>query len=113
MKFRFVSALVIALISSGPAMAQGTEVPFSTFTRDPNAAVEISADSLSIDQADGAAIFEGNVVAGQGDLRLTAGKVRVEYVGSDAENAGAILQIGRASCRERLGMCRSRWSPYH
>ena len=22
-------------------------------------------------------------------------------------------QIGRASCRERLGMCRSRWSPYH
>ena len=23
------------------------------------------------------------------------------------------VQIGRASCRERLGMCRSRWSPYH
>ena len=23
------------------------------------------------------------------------------------------LEIGRASCRERLGMCRSRWSPYH
>ena len=22
-------------------------------------------------------------------------------------------KIGRASCRERLGMCRSRWSPYH
>ena len=22
-------------------------------------------------------------------------------------------EIGRASCRERLGMCRSRWSPYH
>ena len=23
------------------------------------------------------------------------------------------MEIGRASCRERLGMCRSRWSPYH
>ena len=22
-------------------------------------------------------------------------------------------QIGRASCRERLRTCRSRWSPYH
>ena len=24
-----------------------------------------------------------------------------------------IIQIGRASCRERFAPCRSRWSPYH
>jgi lipopolysaccharide export system protein LptA len=41
--------------------------------------VEVSADSLSVSQKDGSALFTGNVVIGQGDMRLTAPRVLVFY----------------------------------
>jgi len=69
------------LLGTMPAFAQ-TNINLGSINADPNAAVEITADNLSIDQASGAAVFEGNVVFGQGDLRLSAGRVQVIY--SDA-----------------------------
>jgi lipopolysaccharide export system protein LptA len=48
----------------------------SPMTRQP---VEVTADNLTIDQATGEAVFSGNVIVHQGDLRMAAGRVRVLY----------------------------------
>jgi lipopolysaccharide export system protein LptA len=67
-----------ALIYAAPAFSQ-TNINLGAISADPTAPVEITADSLSIDQATGTAIFIGNVVFGQGDLRLNAARVQVIY----------------------------------
>ncbi len=69
---------VICMFAAHSAVAQ-TSVNLGGLSADPSAAVEIAADSLAVDQASGAAVFEGNVVVGQGALRLSAGRVRVVY----------------------------------
>jgi lipopolysaccharide export system protein LptA len=77
-------SLAIALALSGGAIAQqGAQFPFGGLRGDPSLPVEIAADNLEVSQADGAATFSGNVVIGQGEMRLSAGKVRVEYATAD------------------------------
>jgi lipopolysaccharide export system protein LptA len=41
--------------------------------------LEVTADRLEVEQRTGAAIFSGEVLAVQGDLRLTAERIRIEY----------------------------------
>ncbi len=55
--------------------------------------VEISADQLKIDQSDGSARFTGNVLIGQGALRLSAGEVLVEYSTPDGQTTGQISRL--------------------
>ena len=83
-----VIALLMALASASPAFAQ-TNINLGGISADPSAAVEISADNLSVDQDTGTAVFSGNVVIGQAALRLSAGSVRVVY----AEETGDIAQL--------------------
>lgn len=71
--------LALCLPAPGPAAAQGAGVEFRGLREDPALPVEVTADSLTVNQADGSALFEGNVVAVQGDLRLAAAAVLVEY----------------------------------
>lgn len=75
----FLRVLCLAAAVSGPAMAQQTDIRFGGLTQDTSLPVEVTSDSLSVDQASGAALFTGNVTAKQGDMRLTAGTIRVEY----------------------------------
>lgn len=70
--------LALTLLAAAPVTAQ-TDITLGAINADPNAPVEITADSLSVDQDTGVAVFQGNVVVGQGDLRLSAGMVRVVY----------------------------------
>lgn len=63
---------------AAPLAAQ-TNITLGAVNADPTQPVEITADSLSVDQDTGIAIFTGNVVVGQGALRLSAGEVRVVY----------------------------------
>ncbi len=70
------SLLIIGATNHAWAQAQ---VAFGGLKHDSSLPIEISADKLSVDQADGTAIFDGNVKIGQGDMRLSAAKVRVEY----------------------------------
>lgn len=77
--------ICIAMLCTTPAYSQGTSVSFGIIQQDPAAPVEVTADNLAVDQATGIAIFEGNVVIGQGELRLSAQRVEVVY---RAENAG-------------------------
>lgn len=70
--------LTIALIlAAAPAAAQN--VAFGGMKADTSAPVEVASDSLSVNQGDGSAVFTGNVVIGQGEMRLSADKVTVEY----------------------------------
>ncbi|MCU0910927.1 MAG: LptA/OstA family protein [Rhodobacteraceae bacterium] len=84
------AALVAALPLSG--LAQGTGVDFGGLRQDTSLPVEVNADELSVDQADGAAVFSGNVSVAQGDMRLSAGAVRVIY-GAAADGANRIDRL--------------------
>ncbi len=80
----FKSALLCAALIASPALSQ-TNVNLGGISADPTAPVEITADSLTVDQDTGTAIFQGNVVLGQGDLRLSAGRVQVVYDGGSGD----------------------------
>lgn len=73
-----LTSVVVAIFAASQALAQA-QVAFGGLKHDNTLPVEISADQLTVDQADGTAIFNGNVKIGQGDMRLSAAKVRVEY----------------------------------
>lgn len=84
-----LAALAVALLFSTQAGAQGTNVTLGGVNADPTAPVEVTADSLSVDQDSGTAIFSGNVVIGQGDVRISAAEVRVVY----GEDTGEIARL--------------------
>lgn len=81
--------LVGALGLSTAALAQGATVAFGGLKQDPTLPVEIGADQLAVNQADGTATFTGNVMVAQGEMRLSAGSVRVEY----AEGGKSIARL--------------------
>ena len=75
-----LTCLAVALAFAAlPAGAQDTNVGFGSGSFDSGAPVEVAADSLEVDQASGRAVLTGNVVIAQGDLRLTANLVTVDY----------------------------------
>ncbi len=80
-----IFAVVLTVLLPAPGVAQGTSVAFGSFNHDASLPVEITADALEVNQADGTAEFRGNVMIGQGEMRMSAGLVRVEYAsGGDA-----------------------------
>lgn len=76
---RLLRILLLAALVADPARAQQTEVRFGGLRQDTSLPVEVDADSLSVDQAAGTAVFTGNVLVKQGDMRMTAEKIEVEY----------------------------------
>lgn len=72
-----IALLLAAGLLAGPADAQN--LAFGGIRADTSAPVEVAADSLSVDQGDGSAVFSGNVVIGQGEMRLSADRVTVVY----------------------------------
>lgn len=85
----WAAAATALAIWAGSAAAQGTQVAFGGGNHDGSAPVEIVADELQVDQANGRAKFTGNVVIGQGEMRMTGAVVDVEY------GAGGTGQIER------------------
>ena len=73
------AAILLAVISTSIA-AQDTQVPFGGMKHDASAQVEITADTLQLDQVAGTAVFSGTVKIGQGELRMAADRVEVFYV---------------------------------
>jgi lipopolysaccharide export system protein LptA len=85
-----ILTLVAALTAMpGLAAAQGAQVAFGSMQQDTSAPVEVTADRLSVDQSDGTALYEGDVVIAQGDMRLAAPRVLVVY----SEQAGRIDRL--------------------
>ena len=83
--FRALILCVSLSLGAGAACAQTTNVAFGAIKADPTLPVEVTADSLDVNQADGSAEFRGNVKVGQGEMRLSAQRVLVIY---DQENRG-------------------------
>ncbi|WP_439153746.1 lipopolysaccharide transport periplasmic protein LptA [Yoonia sp.] len=81
-------SIVLFLLGAGFSIAQ-TNVDLGGMSVDTSAAIEVTADSLTVDQDSGTAIFTGNVVIGQGNLRLSAGQVEVIY----SEETGDIARL--------------------
>ncbi|KAA9006937.1 lipopolysaccharide transport periplasmic protein LptA [Histidinibacterium aquaticum] len=74
---RFFAALAFSLLAL-PAAAQ-TNIDLGGLSAEPDAPVEVTADTLNVDRDSGTAVFTGNVVVGQGSLRLAAAEVEVVY----------------------------------
>lgn len=76
---QMIAATVLALGLTLPAHAQDTNVAFAGLKTDVSQPVQVDADQLSVNQADGTATFSGNVVITQGDMKLQAGTVTILY----------------------------------
>lgn len=88
-----LAAAALTAVPGGPASAQGTEVAFGAFSHDSTLPVEVAAERLTVDQSDGTAVFSGNVVIGQGDMRITANEVRVTYGGGAGDPTGRVERL--------------------
>jgi lipopolysaccharide export system protein LptA len=85
---RLRAALALACVLPAASGAQ------EGLRHDGSLPIEITADTLEVQQRDQVATFIGNVDAVQGDLTLSADQLRVYYQGGDApEGAGAIRRI--------------------
>ena len=75
-----IRAFGLALLVCVPAqtLAQGPSLAFGS-SDNSDKPVEVDADSLSVNQKDGTAEFSGNVRIVQGDMKLSAPRVLVEY----------------------------------
>ncbi len=79
-----LTGVILALGFAASAMAQ-VNIGFGGVAYDARQPVEVTADNLTIDQSTGEAVFSGNVIVHQGDLRMAAGQVRVLYSDTDGE----------------------------
>lgn len=86
--------IALCLAVAGQAAAQ-VAVGFGGVAHDAQQAVEVVSDSLTIDQTTGRAVFIGNVVIVQGDLRIAAERVEVIYPETDGQqNVQEVLASG-------------------
>ncbi len=77
---RFLAtSLAVFLAFGGAALAQSTNVSFGGLKADTSLPVEVTAENLSVNQADGTAVFSGKVLVKQGEMRLQADEIRVQY----------------------------------
>jgi lipopolysaccharide export system protein LptA len=76
---RRLAPFLLAAALAGPALAQEAKVDFGGLKQDTTLPVNVEADSLAVNNADGSAVFTGNVAVAQGDMKMTAAEVRVEY----------------------------------
>lgn len=65
------------------AIAQGANIALGTGAFDSGLPVEVTADEFTVDQSTGKAEFNGNVLVVQGDVRMSASKVTIEYSQGD------------------------------
>ncbi|WP_417262371.1 lipopolysaccharide transport periplasmic protein LptA [Celeribacter sp.] len=99
------TALIFTLGLSQPAHAQGTQIAFGGLKHDSSLPIEVTSDQLSVDQGTGKALFSGNVVIGQGPMRLTAQTVEVIYASEGGKIArllasGGVIMINAGEAAE-------------
>jgi len=77
--FRALIFAFLTILGATSVSAQGTSVAFGAIKADPSLPVEVTADTLDVNQENGSAEFKGNVLVGQGEMRLSATRVLVIY----------------------------------
>lgn len=106
--------LVVALLAMSPvaADAQGATVAFGGIKADTTLPVEVTADQLEVNQTDATAIFTGNVIVIQGDLRIAAAAIRVEYDKDDRTKIDRIHATGGVTLTSPTEAAESREAIY-
>lgn len=85
------------LMLSAPLAAQSNNVIFGGIKADTSAPVEMTADTLTVNQTDSTAVFTGKVVIGQGAMRLAADEVHVEYAKGDTTTINRLIATGHVT----------------
>ena len=81
MRLLILIALSLCLLSAPVAsVAQGAQIAFGNTEQNSSLPVEVASDNLAVSQSDGTAVFTGNVLIGQGEMRLSAPRVLVVYL---------------------------------
>jgi lipopolysaccharide export system protein LptA len=75
------------------ALAQEAKIAFGDLEQDTSQPVQVGADQLAVNNADGSAVFSGNVEVVQGEMTLRAGEVRVKY-GADQSEIDQLIASG-------------------
>jgi len=99
------ASMLLALLVWGPLIwapliwaplpvAAQTAIELKGLRQDTSLPVEVEADRLAVDQANGQATFAGNVKVTQGEMTITAGEARVEYT-PDGKGIDKVLLSGR------------------
>lgn len=88
---RFAVLFGVLMLMPGGHSAAQTSPGLSGLAgkHDSSQPIEITADTLSVEQAEQTAIFSGSVVAIQGELRLSADNLRVYYRAGGASQPAA------------------------
>lgn len=91
--YRILALLGVFLILSGAARAQ-VDIGFGGVSYDDRQPVEVTADGLTLDQTTSEAVFTGNVIVVQGDLRMAAGAVRIVYGTTGTQDVSEVIATG-------------------
>lgn len=83
----------LALMLSATAAFAQQKIAFGDLNQDTTLPVQVSADQLAVNNADGSAVFSGNVVVTQGEMKLAAGEVAVTY-GTEANDIKELVASG-------------------
>lgn len=76
---RIILTSLLVMLSASFALAQGANIALGTGGFSAKLPVEVTADEFTVDQSSGKAVFNGNVLVVQGEVRLSAGQVTIEY----------------------------------
>src|SRR5690554_2989246 len=79
MRRGFLSLTLALTLGAGTALAQDMQLRLGQSLNLAERQLEITSDSLEVDQSTGLSTFSGNVVASHGDMRLSAQSLRIEY----------------------------------
>lgn len=89
-------AFLIFAMLPAVAPAQQARVPFGS-EHDASQPVEVTAQRLDLDQANGTALFTGDVRVGQGALRMAADRIEVFYVQGDTNRVDRMVATGNVT----------------
>ncbi|MCG6903487.1 MAG: LptA/OstA family protein [Rhodobacter sp.] len=69
----------LVMSAAGACVAQGASVSLGVQDHDSSTPVEITSESLELDQESGMAVFTGDVLVKQGEITMTCQRMQVEY----------------------------------
>lgn len=102
--------LIVWLALGQAALAQSSGFGNAQDVKQP---VEVTADQLQVDQRTGLAVFTGNVLIGQGGMRLSADKVTVTYAQGNAQRISALKAEGNVTLSSGSDAAEARTADYN
>ena len=92
MAFRLGFLVLTLSLAAASAQAQQT-IAFGELNQDTTQPVQVTADQLAVNNADGTAVFTGSVVVTQGEMKLAAAEVKVTY-GTEKNDIESLVASG-------------------